>query len=112
MSINNLAIHHSNRLTGQNSIAASCLARLDINRELLTAPGYIVKRDQSVKYSHADYRDINGENIRRKDLADQYELSGRQVLTIFKRTNGDYVEAHKQLAISSKHHKGRLGTGK
>lgn len=97
MSINNIARHHANRISGHNSLAASCLARLEIDRELEVAPGFRGETCRSKKYNRTIYRDKNGNITKRKDIADQYGLSCRLILDIFTRNDGDYVKAHKEL---------------
>tara|TARA_R110000824_G_scaffold220201_3_gene407282 strand:- start:5223 stop:5558 length:336 start_codon:yes stop_codon:yes gene_type:complete len=108
MCISNLAIHHANRLSGQSSIAAACLERLDIKRPLKTAPGFFIKTIRPKNYTPAKYMDINGNRVKRNVLINQYGLSGRQVLNIFNRTGNDHVEAHRQLEISSRNYKRRV----
>lgn len=112
MSINNPATHHAKRLTVQNSIASACLNRLSIKGPLMTAGRYAHDQPKRVKYTHAEYKDINGNKVSRVSLINQYGISGRQILKIFKDSQGDYELAHKLLKASSKRAKARLGTGK
>ena len=96
MSINNIARHHANRISGQNSIAASCLARLDMNRELEVAPGYSIRKSKRT-YLSFEYRDIIGNPCKRKELAELYGMPEKFVSNAYKRNNGDFLAANIEL---------------
>jgi len=93
MSINNIAIHHTNRISGQNSIAASCLNRLELGRELKVAPGYCIKKN-SRTYHCFDYSDIMGNPCKRVDLANLYGVAGKTISSAYERNNGNAVLAN------------------
>lgn len=96
MCLSNISIHHSNRLSGQNSIASACLDRLRIKRPLETAPGYIAKNMGGTEIE-VDYKCIDGLTVKKKSISDQYGVSQRLVLNAFRRNNNDYKLAHKEL---------------
>ncbi len=96
MSINNIARHHANRISGHNSIAASCLARLDMNRELEVAPGYSIRKSKRT-YLSFEYRDIIGNPCKRKDLTALYGSSEKLVSNTYKRHKGNFLTANIEL---------------
>ena len=93
MSINNLAIHHEQRLSGKNSIASMCAARLGINRPLKIVGGYnfIESKNDAV------YRDKLGRITTRKAIAAQYKVSVFTVYRVFDSNDQDFKLAHKEL---------------
>jgi hypothetical protein len=93
MSINNIAIHHANRLSGQNSIGAMCLKRLEVKRDLEVGPGYCVKKKKRV-YFNFTYRDILGNPCKRKDLAALYGVAVETVRTAYKRSDDNFLLAN------------------
>lgn len=96
MRLINIAIHHSNRLSGQSSIASACLDRLSIDRPLETAPGYIAKNMGGTEIE-VDYKCVNGLPVKKRSISDQYGVSQRLVLNVFRRNNNNYKLAHKEL---------------
>ena len=103
MNINNLNTYQKPLI----SLAEACLNRESIGRDLETGPAFTFK-EAGRTYNKTIYLDIDGNPVNRKVLIDQYNLSGRQVLNIFDRSNGDYIEAHKQLLKSSEHEKRKI----
>ncbi len=93
MSISNIARHHANRISGQNSLAASCLARLEIDRELEVAPGYCIRKD-SRTYHCFEYRDIIGNPCKRSELATLYGVAGKTISSAYERNKGNFLLAN------------------
>lgn len=97
------------------SIAEQCQERLELNRPLITGPAFLFKGKDTIKkyekYSKTSYKTESGEPTNRKDIMRQYDLTARHVYNIFTKLGDDYEEAHRQLLISSKRVKSRLGIG-
>ena len=102
MTINNLNTYQKPLI----SLAEACLNRESIGRDLETGPGFKFAPDGR-EYNKRIYFDKTGAIVDKSDLTEQYNLSGRQVLNIFDRAKGDYIEAHKELLKSSKRKKGK-----
>lgn len=96
MSINNIARHHTNRLSGQNSLASACLARLAIDRDLEVGPGYCIRRKKRTYHSF-DYRDIIGNPCKRKELANLYSVAEKTVSLAYERNDGNFLLANIEL---------------
>jgi hypothetical protein len=91
--MNNLATHQA---TASNSIAAACLARLDMKRELEVAPGYSIRKTKRT-YLSFEYRDIIGNPCKRKDLSALYGTSESVVSDAYKKSEGNFLLANIKL---------------
>jgi len=88
------------------SLAEMCLKRNQIGRDLITAPAFSIK-EEGRKYNKTIYLDNKGNEVKRSFLMEKYNLSGRQILNIFDRAEGDYKKAHKMMKKSSEKKKAK-----
>lgn len=100
MSMNNLATHYERRFSGKNTIAAMCIERLSIGRDLIVGPGYIAQLMGDIPKPpsrNAKYFDVMGNRVTRKSIANQYSVCCSHVKNVFKRNDYNYELAHKEL---------------
>jgi hypothetical protein len=91
--MSNLATHQP---PVSNSIAAACLARLGMKRELEVAPGYSIRKTKRT-YQSFEYRDIIGNPCKRKDLSALYGTSESVVSDAYKKSEGNFLLANIKL---------------
>ena len=82
MSINNIARAHSNRLEGENSIAAMCFNRLK-NGEPEIVGAYKIDGEKIRSSRKIDYRDPYGKSITRAEAAELLQLSTGATSALF-----------------------------
>lgn len=94
MSINNLAKYHSHRISGQNSIAAECLKRLN-HGEPMVSPETIEGIRQSSK--RLVYRDKCGSIVNPSEMANKYGLKNSELTKLFADNGNDWRKVAKKL---------------
>lgn len=101
MSLNNLAIHHSNRLTGRNSIAAMCLANLE--KGGISEDG--IYRNSSKRT--LEWFDLKGKPLNDAEFTDLVGIGFKAAERLFYRYKGDCKKIIKNHGYANK----RVPTG-